>query len=137
MLSTVIAFSFSLLCLFPLCLHTSAEKERNRYISYTVNYGEGFNLRRDVYMRVVTLVLILRRETDLNWILVLPPWPHLYHWRSPHNQNWLPWSKFFDLNELNKVVPCIEFSAYLDTVGYRIDEVESNTNAFTVCTTFT
>ena len=62
MLSTVIAFSFSLLCLFPLCLHTSAEKERNRYISYTVNYGEGFNLRRDVYMRVVTLVLILRRE---------------------------------------------------------------------------
>lgn len=107
----------SLLC----CISVLANNDR--YLTYTVNYGEGFNLRRDVYMRVVTLVLALRRETHLNWVLVLPPWPHLYHWKSPLDQSWLQWSQFFEVNELSKLVPCIEFTEYLQREGYAIDEV--------------
>ncbi len=119
-------YSFSLFVIISALDLTYSDNrlvENDRYITYTVNYGEGFNLRRDVYMRVVSLVLSLRRETDLNWMVVLPPWPRLYHWKSPHDQNWLSWSKFFDINHLSKVVPCIEFSSYLDKEGFFIDEV--------------
>ena len=112
---------FILASFFIFCDNRLAEK--GRYITYTVNYGEGFNLRRDVYLRAVSLVLSLRRETDLNWTLVLPPWPRLYHWKSPHYQSWLSWSRFFDLDGLSEVVQCIEFSSYLDNEGFVIDEV--------------
>ena len=109
-------------------LTVSALSDSNkRYITYTVNYGEGFNLRRDVYMRVVELVLALRKDTNLDWTLVLPPWPRLYHWKTNGlYQNWLPWNRFFDVNELSKIVPCIEFTSYLDMEGNVIDEVSNH-----------
>lgn len=110
--------------LFALCLFSDfVFSDRNRYITYTVNYGEGFNLRRDVYLRVVGLVLALRKETDFNWTLVLPPWPRLYHWKSPVHQNWLPWSNFFALDQLSNIIPCMEFDSYLDTEGHIVEEV--------------
>lgn len=40
----------------------------NRYLLYNVNVGEGFNLRRDVYVRVANLVRKLSEEH--NWVLV-------------------------------------------------------------------
>ena len=94
-----------------------------RYLLYSVNPGEGFNLRRDVHVRVANLVKKLREKED--WILVLPPWPHLYHWKSQFDQNNLPWGMFFDVSSLNEYVPSIEFitfEEYLQKVGY-IDEV--------------
>ena len=60
-----------------------------RYLLYDVNPGEGFNLRRDVYMRVANMMKLLREKQ--NWILVVPPWRKLYHWRSAIEQNALPW----------------------------------------------
>ena len=96
---------------------------RTRYLLYSVNPGEGFNLRRDVHVRVANLVKELREKED--WILVLPPWPHLYHWKSQFDQNNLPWGMFFDVSSLNEYVPSIEFitfDEYLQKVGY-IDEV--------------
>ena len=54
-----------------------------RYILYDVNPGEGFNLRRDVYMRMAVFVKKLNQEfPSTYWVLVLPPWGHLYHWQS-------------------------------------------------------
>ena len=54
-----------------------------RYILYDVNPGEGFNLRRDVYMRMAVFVRKLNRAfPSTYWVLVLPPWGHLYHWQS-------------------------------------------------------
>ena len=94
-----------------------------RYFLYSVNPGEGFNLRRDVHVRVANLVKKLREKED--WILVLPPWPHLYHWKSQFDQNNLPWGMFFDVSSLNEYVPSIEFitfEEYLQKVGY-IDQV--------------
>uniref|UniRef100_A0A915D7K3 GDP-fucose protein O-fucosyltransferase 2 n=1 Tax=Ditylenchus dipsaci TaxID=166011 RepID=A0A915D7K3_9BILA len=43
------------------------------YLIYDINHGEGFNLRRDVYMRIANTVRQLR-EKGHNYVLVLPPW---------------------------------------------------------------
>jgi peptide-O-fucosyltransferase len=83
---------------------------------YDINPGEGFNLRRDVYMRMANLMSKLRERTSLesNWTLVLPPWGPLYHWFSyelPRTK--LPWSLFFDLTSLSRFVPVMEFDEFL------------------------
>ncbi|KAK7508028.1 hypothetical protein BaRGS_00000993 [Batillaria attramentaria] len=88
------------------------EAQAPRYLLYDVNPGEGFNLRRDVYMRIANLVRNLNE--DAPWILVLPPWGRLYHWKSQHlHQIGIPWSTFFDLASLRKFVPVIEFEELL------------------------
>ena len=94
-----------------------------RYLLYDVNPGEGFNLRRDVYMRVHGKYDELLREKQ-NWILVVPPWRKLYHWRSAIEQNALPWRTFFDLESLNRYVPVIEFEEFVRETGEEaIDEI--------------
>ena len=97
------------------------ESNQTNYLLYSVNPGEGFNLRRDVYMRAATLVKELRKVED--WVLVLPPWPHLNHWRTKYLQSNLKWEQFFDLPSLNEYVPVIEFDDYLEREGRTIDEV--------------
>lgn len=83
-----------------------------RYLLYEVNPGEGFNLRRDVYIRIANLVKALNVEE--RWTLVLPPWNRLYHWRSTVKQSQIPWSTFFDLKSLERHVPVMEFSEFLN-----------------------
>ena len=88
----------------------------SHYLLYDVNPGEGFNLRRDVYVRMAHLVHLIRERSspESNWILVLPPWGPLYHWFSyalPRTQ--LPWSMFFDVSSLSRFVPVIEFGEFL------------------------
>lgn len=84
-----------------------------RYLLYDVNPPEGFNLRRDVYMRLATFVRALRKQKA--WTLVLPPWGQLYHWQSSNigEQVKLPWSKFFDVQSLQKFAPVIEMDEFL------------------------
>ena len=94
-----------------------------RYLLYSVNPGEGFNLRRDVHMRAATLVSQLRTTTTTttladeffeDWRLVLPPWPRLHHWRSKGvRQSSLKWETFFDVPSLGRYVPSIEFEDFL------------------------
>ena len=80
-------------------------------------------------MRAATLVRLLQEELvggTSDWVLVLPPWPKLYHWRSAYRDRLMaftPWSRFFDLPSLNQFVPTIEFDDYLERNGHRIDEV--------------
>ena len=86
----------------------------SRYLLYDVNPGEGFNLRRDVYLRVSNLVKNLNEKEP--WVLVLPPWGNLYHWKSRHlglEQIKIPWATFFDIPSLRKFVPVIEFEEFL------------------------
>lgn len=99
----------------------AAENVRARYFLYSVKAGEGFNLRRDVYVRVAALVRQLRQE-EQGWVLVLPPWPRLYHWRSRLGQANTPWSRFFDVQRLGEYVPVIEFETYLRRNSHVIDE---------------
>ncbi|TFJ99905.1 tyrosine-protein phosphatase non-receptor type substrate 1-like [Platysternon megacephalum] len=93
------------------------------YLLYDVNPPEGFNLRRDVYIRVASLIKTLLKSEA--WVLVLPPWGRLYHWQSPDiHQVRIPWSEFFDLPSLNKNIPVIEYEQFLaESGGPFIDQV--------------
>ncbi|XP_011809628.1 PREDICTED: GDP-fucose protein O-fucosyltransferase 2 [Colobus angolensis palliatus] len=83
-----------------------------RYLLYDVNPPEGFNLRRDVYIRIASLLKTLLKTEE--WVLVLPPWGRLYHWQSPDiHQVRIPWSEFFDLPSLNKNIPVIEYEQFI------------------------
>lgn len=89
---------------------------QNRYILYDVNSPEGFNLRRDVFIRIAVFIKILiKQETEFKWKLVLPPWGNLYHWRSKNIgfQTQLPWNLFFDILSLQKYIPVIETYQFL------------------------
>ncbi|XP_063237692.1 GDP-fucose protein O-fucosyltransferase 2 isoform X3 [Bacillus rossius redtenbacheri] len=98
---------------------------RFRYILYDVNPPEGFNLRRDVYMRIARFVRKLSGE-DGSWKLVLPPWTKLYHWQSADvgKQSQLPWRLFFDVASLQKFAPVVEMDEFLKEYdSTTIDEV--------------
>ncbi|XP_038078344.1 GDP-fucose protein O-fucosyltransferase 2-like isoform X1 [Patiria miniata] len=94
-----------------------------RYLLYHVNHGEGFNLRRDVYMRIANLVQRLQQDGD--WVLVLPPWGRLYHWRTRSlEQIRIPWATFFDVESLNRYIPVIEFEDFIKETGQAaIDQI--------------
>ncbi|KAG5283435.1 hypothetical protein AALO_G00042050, partial [Alosa alosa] len=94
-----------------------------RYLLYDVNPPEGFNLRRDVFIRMVSLVKTLRKEGD--WVLVLPPWGRLYHWQSPDiHQMRIPWGEFFSVTSLQANVPVIEYEEFIaESGGPFIDQV--------------
>ncbi|CAI9589584.1 unnamed protein product [Staurois parvus] len=104
-------------------LPLGAVAAERRYLLYDVNPPEGFNLRRDVYIRMASLIKTLRKSSE--WVLVLPPWGRLYHWQSPDiHQIRIPWAEFFDLDSLNKNIPVIEYEDFLaESGGPFIDQV--------------
>lgn len=69
----------------------------SRYLLYTVNPGEGFNLARDVYLRMAMLTQRLNQEQP--WTLVLPEFGNP-HWHYSHYE---PFERFFDLAALSQV----------------------------------
>lgn len=96
-----------MITIFLLCggglASNNKDKRPTKYILYDINPGEGFNLRRDVYMRMAVFVRKLNFEApEMRWVLVLPPWGHLYHWRTRKlgPQIKIPWAAFFDLKSL-------------------------------------
>lgn len=125
--TTIEMYLIVIAVLFAVCRSTSCNNEPlkattvKKYLIYDVNPGEGFNLRRDVYMRAANLVRRLRQNEP--WILVLPPWPHLHHWRSNYLQENIPWRMFFDLDSLSEHVPCMEYEDFLTEYGYKIDRI--------------
>lgn len=81
-----------------------------RYLFYDINFQEGFNLRRDVYIRFAVLAHEMNKSSNslLNkFSLVLPPWSHLIHWKSKKKLYTL-WNLYFDLESLKKFAPVIE-----------------------------
>lgn len=89
---------------------TTSVFEGEKYMFYDINPPEGFNLRRDVYMRLaIMLVEAQKRGKMKNWSLVLPPWYRLFHWRkSISNVRPFPWSTFFDIEALKLYAPVVE-----------------------------
>lgn len=48
------------------------------YILYDINPPEGFNLRRDVYVRLAVFIKkLIERDKEYEWQLVLPPWGNI------------------------------------------------------------
>ncbi|BES97094.1 O-fucosyltransferase 2 [Nesidiocoris tenuis] len=90
-----------------------------RYLFYDVNPSEGFNLRRDVFMRLAVFMHKFAKKHN-EWKLVLPPWNHLYHWKSDFKQDHLPWRHFFDVDSMKEFAPVID----LDEVPEEPSEVD-------------
>ncbi|KRX45595.1 GDP-fucose protein O-fucosyltransferase 2 [Trichinella murrelli] len=88
------------------------------YLHYDVNPAEGQNLRRDVYIRVASMVHYLR-EKGHDFVLVLPPWGSSIHHRSHQlgYQHRIPWKLWFDLESLNRFIPVIELEDYFRETG--------------------
>ncbi|XP_025413684.1 GDP-fucose protein O-fucosyltransferase 2 isoform X1 [Sipha flava] len=84
-----------------------------RFVLYDVNKPEGFNLRRDVFIRMASFIHYLNKKSKYQWILVLPPWHRLYHWRSTNiMQDHLPWSLFFNVESIKKTTPVVELHEF-------------------------
>jgi len=120
---------FFLLASIVVTSDASEARKPKRYLLYDCNPGEGFNLRRDVFIRIVNLVRQLRESKKCqqnDWVLVLPPWGRIgYHWKERNlEQSRIPWSKFFDVKSINNFVPVIEYEDYIEESGGAvIDDV--------------
>lgn len=108
-------------------LGDDSSSPNKRYLLYDCNPGEGFNLRRDVYIRMANLAKDLRKDKpDQDWVLVLPPWGRIrYHWQERGTeQSKIPWKKFFNVESLSLHVPVMEFEDYVEEIGEpKVDEV--------------
>ncbi|XP_034838100.1 GDP-fucose protein O-fucosyltransferase 2 [Maniola hyperantus] len=101
-------------------------EEDEKFILYDVNPPEGFNLRRDVYMRFAIMMSEARKhEKRKNWKLVLPPWYNLYHWKtvgSSHKP--IPWSMFFDVESLRNFAPVVELNEIFPKTKRKYFEID-------------
>lgn len=98
------------------------------FILYSVNPVEGFNLRRDVYLRMAIFLKKLQRVSGYsNARLVLPVFHHLYHWKSHFRQSNIFWNHFFDLDSLKRYTNVIDMWEFFDILierdGQQIVEI--------------
>lgn len=87
-------------------------KPKEILLFYDVNSVEGFNLRRDVYIRIANLVKQINNlRIEFRLKLVLPPWHNLNHWKNKNIKQFrLDWKNFFDINSLQEYISAIELS---------------------------
>ena len=98
------------------CLLTESTN-KEVYILYSVNPVEGFNLRRDVYLRMAVFLESLRKMKGYeNSYLVLPAFHHLYHWKSNFKQNLMFWNHFFDLNSLKMYTNVLDMWEFFEKI---------------------
>lgn len=111
-------------CEGPNCYYqdnNSLSETVQRFVSYDVSYSEGFNSRIDVFIRAVNLLKLLPAKQK--WILVLPSWKHLLHWKSPIDQERISWKTFFDVKSLKFYADVIEMDEFLKTKRFKFDKV--------------
>lgn len=101
------------------CPESIAKLRNTIYLLYDVNLPEGFNLRRDVYIRLAVFVRQLAsRKPFQNLRLVLPPWRRLYHWKTSHlQQHGLHWEHFFDVESMRRYAPVLDFPEFLTEIA--------------------
>ncbi|XP_011503317.1 PREDICTED: GDP-fucose protein O-fucosyltransferase 2, partial [Ceratosolen solmsi marchali] len=107
------------------CTSRQSYLSNKRYFLYDVNPPEGFNLRRDVYIRVATfLKQLIKDDKIFQWNVVLPPWGNLYHWQSVDlgSQQQIPWQTFFDMESLKKYLPVIELFEFIKEIPSENEE---------------
>lgn len=92
----------------------SSDGDPEIFLIYDVNHGEGFNLRRDVYIRMVVFLKKLSSQPGYrNVRLVLPPFYFLYHWKS-QSRDVVFWNHFFSMEHLRMYASVIDFWEYFD-----------------------
>lgn len=130
----------NVLQLNELCLQITSNSRHSPpiFLFYDVNAFEGFNLRRDVYIRMAVFIRALRQIAGYeNAVLVLPPFHHLYHWQLVQSQNEpddiVFWTSFFDLPSMRRFTAVIDLWQYFELMRncfghrtrmpYRLDRV--------------
>lgn len=90
--------------------------ETKVFLFYDINPGEGFNLRRDVYIRLAVFMNFLRQQAGYkNAYLVVPPFRRLYHWKSQEiDQALMFWNHFFDLQSLKRYTSVLDIWEYFE-----------------------
>lgn len=99
------------------------------FVIYDVNPMEGFNLRRDVYIRLAVFIKSLRQRPHFrNVHFVLPPFHRLYHWNigsddDNSNNDIVFWNHFFDLESMKRYTDVLDIWQYFDILencfGFR------------------
>lgn len=90
------------------------------FLFYDVNHVEGFNLRRDVYIRMaVFLKNLMNRKEYENVKLVLPPFHRLYHWRDRRSDGVFFWNHFFHMDGLKSYANVIDTWEYFEIMKRR------------------
>ena len=106
-----------------------------------MNIGEGWNLRRDVLIRMANLVRSLNTaprtggSPRFRWILVLPPLVGLYHWLR-WAQNWMGekavsdlekarilWDRLIVVHFLQRAVPVIEYDEFIECMYWILNTI--------------
>ncbi|CAK1587905.1 unnamed protein product [Parnassius mnemosyne] len=101
-------------------------KSNQKFLFYDVNPPEGFNLRRDVYMRFAIMLAEAQKiGKGFSWRLVLPPWHRLYHWKSETSASTpIPWSVFFDIDSLKSYAPVVELHEVFSKTTDELLEID-------------
>ena len=94
-----------------------------KLIFYDVNPPEGFNLRRDVYMRFAIMLSEAQKRGKDNWELVLPPWYNLFHWKTDRRVS-KPWGQFFDVDSLKSFAPVAEMHEVFSKTKKKVLELD-------------
>lgn len=108
---------------FDKCIPYQRATSPTYFLLYDINPVEGFNLRRDVYIRMALFVKSLRqRKNYANTVLVLPPFYQLYHWNivtaTRYASNAIShdgivfWNHFFDLESIKHYTAVIDMWEY-------------------------
>lgn len=105
------------------CSHSHFLDKRTRFVLYDVNFGEGFNLKRDVYMRMATFMRGLSEDSKDDWHLILPPWTKQWHWKSEEDHISYLWQNFFEVESLQLYAPVLEIDQFYADYGDTVDEV--------------
>lgn len=102
--------------------------ETKVFVLYDINPGEGFNLRRDVYIRLAVFMKYLRQQLGYEKsYLVLPPFRRLYHWKSTEiQQSRIFWNHFFDVTSLQKYSPVLDIWEYFNKINSLNDDHHIN-----------
>lgn len=106
------------------CEKDSRGTDDKKLIFYDVNPPEGFNLRRDVYMRFAIMLSEAQKRGKNNWELVLPPWYNLFHWKSDR-QVQKPWGRFFDIDSLKSFAPVVEMYEIFRKTKSKVLELDT------------
>lgn len=91
------------------------------YLLYDVNLFEGFNLRRDVHMRLVVFVRQMQRRHGWNLRLVMPPFRQLPHWHdasgtSGDHESVHFWNEFFDMPSMQSYANVLDAWQFYDAM---------------------
>lgn len=109
------------------CTEDIEDVDEQKYLFYDVNPPEGFNLRRDVYMRFAIMLVEAQKRGQMNgWVLVLPPWYNIFHWKtSSHKSKPLPWGHFFDVETMKSYAPVVEMFELFQKFPSKTFEIDN------------